>query len=154
MTARRRAWVAVIRAVAVVFALFVAFATIVDPVVGPRNSDTLRYTKEVAAQTSIRAVPQAQAQYRSQCGRFAASLAELGSPASGAGLIGSDVAAGEKNGYKFSMTGNAGGYQITAVPVTFGATGSRTFYSDQTTVIREGDGPEPAIVNSKDVDAK
>ena len=52
------------------------------------------------------------------------------------------------------MTGNAGGYQIVAVPITFGTTGSRTFYSDQTMAIRENDGPEPATVNSKEVGAK
>jgi hypothetical protein len=51
------------------------------------------------------------------------------------------------------MTGNGAEYQILAVPISFGVTGSRTFYSDQTMVIRENDGPAPATVNSKEVGA-
>jgi len=47
------------------------------------------------------------------------------------------------------MTGNQSGYAISAVPVAYGNTGSRTFYSDQTRVIRENDGPEPATAAVK-----
>ena len=110
--------------------------------------------------TTIRTIHTAQAQYNSQYGRFATSLAELGPPASGApsaaaaDLIPADLAGGERHGYRFTMTGNGVEYQILAVPISFGVTGSRTFYSDQTMVIRENDGPEPATVNSKEVGAK
>ncbi|HMD71410.1 MAG TPA: prepilin-type N-terminal cleavage/methylation domain-containing protein [Bryobacteraceae bacterium] len=140
--------------------IVIAIILIIMTFVGSKMVNALRYTKETAAQTSIRTIHQAQVQYSSQYNRFANSLTELGPPANGtssaaaADLIGSDLAAGEKNGYKFSMTANAGGYQITAVPVTFGTTGSRTFYSDQTMVVRENDGPEPATANSKEVGAK
>jgi hypothetical protein len=48
------------------------------------------------------------------------------------------------------LTGNGVEYQILAVPIALGTTGSRTFYADQTMVIRENDGPEPATVNSKE----
>jgi type IV pilus assembly protein PilA len=96
-----------------------------------------------------------QVQYSSQYGRFATSLKELGPPARGAAngasadLIDSSWAAGEKSGYKLTMTGNQSGYAITAVPLAYGNTGSRTFYSDQTMLIRENDGPEPATASSK-----
>jgi hypothetical protein len=37
------------------------------------------------------------------------------------------------------------------VPAVFGSTGSRTFFSDQSLVVRENYGQEPATVNSKEV---
>jgi hypothetical protein len=49
------------------------------------------------------------------------------------------------------MTGNLSGYQISAVPVAYGNTGRRIFYSDQTMAIRENDGPEPATARSKEI---
>ena len=140
--------------------IVIAIILIIMTFVGSKMVNALRYTKETAALSSIRTIHTAQVQYSSQYNRFANSLAELGPPASGtssaaaADVIGSDLALGEKNGYKFTMTANAGGYQIVAVPVTFGTTGSRTFYSDQTMVMRENGGPEPATVNSKEVGAR
>jgi type IV pilus assembly protein PilA len=35
--------------------------------------------------------------------------------------------------------------------VAFNSSGSRTFFSDQTLVIRENYGPEPATLNSKEL---
>ena len=41
---------------------------------------------------------------------------------------------------------------INANPIaTIGTSGSRTFFSDQSMVIRENYGPEPATVNSKEL---
>jgi type IV pilus assembly protein PilA len=61
------------------------------------------------------------------------------------------LSGGEKGGYKFTLTGNAGGYVITAVPVTFGTSGSRTFYSDQTMVIHQNFSAEPATISSPEM---
>ncbi|MCC6393158.1 MAG: pilin, type IV, partial [Bryobacterales bacterium] len=47
--------------------------------------------------------------------------------------------------------GGPGGYTISAVPVAFGNTGRRTFFSDQTLVIRENWGQEPANAQSKEI---
>ena len=157
MTARRAVWIAVICVIAAV-ALLAAFLIILT-FVGSRMQNASRFAKETAALASIRTIHTAQVQYYSQYGRFATSLAELGPPASGApsaaaaDLIPADLASGEKHGYKFTMTGNGIEYQILAIPISFGVTGSRTFYSDQTMVIRENDGPAPATVNSKEVGA-
>ncbi len=52
------------------------------------------------------------------------------------------------------MTAVGTGYQIVAVPVTFGETGSRTFFSDQTMVIHQNKGPDPATAASPELDAK
>lgn len=42
------------------------------------------------------------------------------------------------------MTSSQSGYIIQAVPEVFNTTGSRTFYSDQSMVLHEHYGPNPA----------
>ena len=108
-----------------------------------------RYAQETAALRNLQIVNTAQVQYNSQFGRFARSLSELGPLASN--LIPADLAAGERQGYKFTLLETPQGYSIQAVPVAFGATGSRTFYGDQSLILRENYGPEPATVSSKEV---
>ena len=96
-------------------------------------------------------------QYYSQYGRYAASLTELGPPTSGApgpaaaDLIDATLAGGTKSGHKFTMTGNTSGYVINVVPESYGNSGSRTFYSDQTMTIRQNYGQEPATINSPEM---
>jgi type IV pilus assembly protein PilA len=103
---------------------------------------------------SIKTINGVQYQYQSQFGKFATSLAELGPPQSGTAgpsasdLIPGDLAAGEKSGYKFTLSGTEAGYVIHATPSTFGTTGNRTFYSDQSGVIRQNFGQEPATESS------
>jgi hypothetical protein len=55
-----------------------------------------------------------------------------------------------KQGYKFTVGTIPGGYTINANPVVYGSDGTRTFYSDQTMVVRENYGPEPATPSSKE----
>ena len=106
---------------------------------------------------AIQTIHQAEVQYQSQFGRYANTLTEIGPPPSGpatpsaADLIGNDLSNGEKGGYKFTLIGNAGGYAITAVPVTYGTSGSRTFYSDQTMVIHQNFTSEPATASSPEM---
>jgi type IV pilus assembly protein PilA len=132
--------------------LLVAVGRLITP---PDN--IIRLHDEAAALAAILTIEGMQVEYNSQYGRFAASLRELGPPANGtanassADLIDSTLATGEESGYKFTMTGNKSCYAISAVPVAYGNTGSRTFYSDQTRAIRENDGAEPATARSKEV---
>jgi type IV pilus assembly protein PilA len=140
--------------------IVIAIILIIITIAVPKLSHAKMFAQETAAIQAIKTIHTGQVQYSSQYGRFAASLPELGPPTTGAtsaaaaDVIGSDLSAGEKQGYKFTMTSNAGGYQIIAVPVTYGVTGSRTFYSDQTMVIHENNGPEPATATSKELGAK
>jgi type IV pilus assembly protein PilA len=112
---------------------------------------------ELGTIKSIQTIHQAEIQYRSQFDRYAKTLRELGPPASvgtnasAADLIDRDLSRGEKGGYKFTLSGNASGYVITAVPVKFGSSGSRTFYSDQTMAIRQNFSAEPATANSPEM---
>ena len=137
--------------------IVIAIILIIITIALPKLNRARMYSQETAAIGAIRTLHTAQVQYTSQFGRFATSLAELDPPASGgpsaaaADLIGTDLSQGEKSGYKFTMTGNPSGYVIVAVPVAYNATGSRTFYSDQTMVIRENSGPEPATPQSKEI---
>jgi type II secretory pathway pseudopilin PulG len=116
----------------------------------PRLTRARMYTQEVAALAAIRTIHTAETEYYSQFSRYATSLAELGPPASGsanasaADMIGNDLANGKKQGYVFTVTGNQGGYVVSAVPAVFNTDGSRTFYSDQSMVVHEHYGPEPA----------
>jgi len=74
---------------------------------------------------------------------FAASIEVLGGnggDAQQAGLIDSELAEGVKSGYKFEYRGGSDSprtsYQITARPVHYGTTGKRSFFTDQSGVIR------------------
>ena len=125
---------------------------------GERNVYRSRmYAQETAALKALQTLNTAQVQYNSQFGRYARSLAELGPPASGvdnasaANLIPADLAAGERHGHKFTLTGTPQGYSIQGAPTVFGSTGSRTFYTDQSLILRENYGPQPATASSKEV---
>ena len=107
------------------------------------------YAQETAALKNLQTLNTAQVQYDSQFGRFARSLTELGPSASN--LVPANLAGGEKQGYKFTLMPTPEGYSIQAVPTVFGTTGSRTFYTDQSLVVRENYGQDPATVNSKEV---
>src|SRR5215471_9500675 len=137
--------------------IVIAIILIIITIALPRLSRARMYSQETAAIAAIRTIHTAQVQYYSQFGKYAASLAELGPPTSGAAgpaaadLIGNDLSNGIKSGYKFTVTGNQGGYIVTAVPETYNVTGSRTFYSDQSMTVRQNYGQEPATATSAEM---
>ena len=137
--------------------IVVAIIMIIIGIAAPKYKQALTLSQQTAAIAAIRTLHTAQTQYYSQYGRYATSLTELGPPTSGAAspagadLIEGALASGTKSGHKFIMTGNASGYVINVVPESFGNSGSRTFYSDQTMVIRQNYGQEPATVNSPEM---
>ncbi|HUI54745.1 MAG TPA: prepilin-type N-terminal cleavage/methylation domain-containing protein [Bryobacteraceae bacterium] len=137
--------------------IVIAIILIILTVALPKLSHARMYAQEMAAVAAVKAIHTGQVQYYSQYGRYATSLAELGPPASGtpnasaADILGNDLTNGEKQGYKFTVTGSPGGYIVTAMPDTYGSTGSRTFYSDQSMVIHENYGPEAATPQSPEM---
>jgi type IV pilus assembly protein PilA len=137
--------------------IVITIILIIITIAVPKYQKTQIFMRETAAIKAIQTIHQMEVQYQSQYGRYATSLTELGPPASGApspaaaDLIGSDLSNGTKQGYKFTLAGTQGGYIINANPVAYGSDGTRTFYSDQTMVIRENYGPEPATANSKEL---
>ncbi len=137
--------------------IVVAIVLIIAAIAIPRIDKARMQTQETAAVRQIQTIHTAQAQYYSQFGKYAAKLEELGPPTSGqegpagAGLLPGDLAKGKKTGYLFSLVGGPGGYTVNANPETFNGTGRRTFFSDQTMIIRENWGQEPATVNSAEI---
>src|ERR1035441_6639409 len=126
--------------------IVIAIILIIITIALPRLSRARMFSRETAAIGAIRTLHTMQVQYYSQYGRYAASLTEMGPPTSGApgpaaaDLIDGTLAGDTKSGHKFTMTGNASGYVINVVPESYGNSGSRTFYSDQTMTIRQNYG--------------
>jgi type IV pilus assembly protein PilA len=138
--------------------IVIAIILIIITMAVPQYNKVQMYTRETAAIKAVQTVRDMQVQYQSQYGRFAKSLTELGPPPGGgastpasAGLIQTDLALGEKGGYKFAVTGDGSGYAVTATPITYGTSGSRSFYMDQNMVMKEHYGPEPATPNDKEL---
>lgn len=137
--------------------IVIAIIMIIVTVAASQYSKALMYTHETAAIGALKTVYAMQTQYNSQFGKYAQSLTELGPPASGAdgpaaaGLIDKDLAEGKKSGYLFTLQGSPTGFTILAVPERYGDTGRRTFYSDQSNVIRQNWTQEPANANSPEL---
>jgi prepilin-type N-terminal cleavage/methylation domain-containing protein len=138
--------------------IVIAIILIIAAIAAPKLDKARQHAQEMSAIRQIGTIHTAQTQYYSQFGRYATALAELGPPSSGAqhgpgaaDLIPGDLALGTKSGYKFEMAGCPQGYKINVNPVTYNSTGRRTFFSDQSLVIRENWGQEPANEQSPEI---
>ena len=102
---------------------------------------------EGSALKTLRMVSSAESTYQSVFQKFG-TLEELASE----GLIDPSLADGEKSGYKFTLVitkneDNLEGFQLVAVPMTYKSSGRRSFFVDETLVIRAADnqgGPSTA----------
>ena len=139
--------------------IVIAIILIIVTVAVPKLNNARRFASETAALQAVKTIHRAEAQYFSQYGKYANSLTELGPPTSGtaganaADLIHEDLASGTKGGYKFALAATPTGYTINAQPVSFGSTGSKTYYSDQSMSVRVNNGQEPAGPSSPEVGA-
>src|SRR5690242_19838637 len=125
------------------------------------TADRMNRSRMVAEETaviqSIRTIHTAQVQYFSQYGAYAKSLAQLGPATNGppgaqaADLIPADLAGGVKRGYKFSLEAAGQKYSIQARPVTYGQTGNRSFYSDESMILRQNTEDAPATAQSPEL---
>jgi prepilin-type N-terminal cleavage/methylation domain-containing protein len=137
--------------------IVVAIILIIAAIAVPKMNNQIMSAHEMAAIRQINTIHSMQVQYLSQYGRFAQNLTELGPPASGAAspasadLIPKDLADGKKTGYTFTLAGTPTGYAITAVPDTFGSSGRRTFFSDQSMVVHNNWTAEPATATSPEI---
>jgi type IV pilus assembly protein PilA len=140
--------------------IVIAIILVIAAIAAPNLNRARMHAQEMAAIRQIGTIHTAQQQYFSQFGRFAQSLKELGPGQGGSGgasgpsaadLIPGDLAEGTKTGFKFTLSPGKDGYVVTAVPVAFNTTGRRTFYSDQSLVIRENWTAEPATAQSSEI---
>jgi prepilin-type N-terminal cleavage/methylation domain-containing protein len=108
---------------------------------------------ETAAVEALKTLNTSAVMYSNSYGGFPHSISDMGSggtamPSSAAAdLIDPVLATGIKSGYKFTFTpvlidpsGNVVSYAITAVPVTPGTTGQRSFFTDPSGTVRANTG--------------
>jgi type IV pilus assembly protein PilA len=132
----------------------IAIILVILAVAVPRIKEARLNAVETMVVREVQTIGQAQTQYQSQFNKFAASLAELGPPASGtagpqaANLIPASLASGEKDGYLFGVVLTPVGYSVNANPEVFGGTGRRTFYLDQDGIVHQNWSGEPASIGS------
>jgi prepilin-type N-terminal cleavage/methylation domain-containing protein len=137
--------------------IVIAIILILAMIAVPKVNKQLMSARETAAIQEIKTIHQAETQYYSTFGKYADSLVALGPPASGAAgpaaadLIPKGLADGKIGGYIFTVANSPTGYAVNANPETYGTSGSRTFFSDQTLVIRNNYSQEPASVNSPEL---
>jgi type IV pilus assembly protein PilA len=134
----------------IVIAIILIIAAIALP-----NLKTARMNAlEMAAIRHMTTINTAQTQYYSTYGKYATTLQALGPPQGeaegpdGAGMIPEDLASGEKGGYRFTLQATDHQFTLNADPVSFGSTGRRTFFCDESLTVRNNFGAEPADKNS------
>ncbi len=113
-----------------------------------RFSKQAASANEIGAVANMKSISTAEVSYNLDHGQFASSLEELRSS------LPADLISGQKNGYRFQLKGSKTSFSVEAAPTTFGSTGNRTFYTDETMVIREHEGPEPATADSPDIEKR
>ena len=93
-----------------------------------------QFPNEASAISGIRDIVTSQITYSDTMGRYAPDLATLWS----LGVIDSVLASGTKDGYTFRTTRGRDGstFTVTGTPLSRGKTGNRSFYADETGVIR------------------
>jgi Tfp pilus assembly protein PilE len=91
---------------------------------------------EAPAVREMQLAVRAQAKHRTQFGKYAASLGELGLPSS------------ETDSYQFALVGTRTGYALLASPRIYMLDGRRTFYVNQDGVVHQSIGERPASADS------
>ena len=128
--------------------IVVAIILIIAAIAIPNLLRSKMAANEASAVATMRTLNTSAVAYSTTYGQYPGNLASLG-PVSGGGtpssttadLIDSVLAAGVKSGYTITYTGTVasgviGSYTITALAVTQGVSGQRSFFTDQSGVIR------------------
>jgi type IV pilus assembly protein PilA len=137
--------------------IVIAIILIILTIAVPKLSTAQMNAREMAVVREIQTVNTAQAQYMSQFGKFATTMAELGPPNSGgpgpsaADLIPGSLSSGDKDGYTFILAATPQGYSLNVNPKVYNSTGRRTFFSDQNMIIRQNWSAEPANASSPEL---
>ncbi len=134
--------------------LLVAIPAIIAAIAIPNLLKSQQAARETAALTDVLTIDKAQVLYFTTKGRGKfTDLSTLGAQ----GLIDSTLASGQKNDYIFSSEeviaeGCPPMFDVTAKPIKIGTfgTGNRSFYSNETMLVYEVAGGDPASANYKD----
>src|SRR5580704_15960968 len=134
--------------------IVIAIILIILAIAVPKLGSARMNANEMAVIRELQTINTMQTQYMSQFGRFATTLNELGPPTSGgpgpqaADLIPGSLAAGDKDGYIFTLAATPQGYTLNVNPKAYNSTGRRTFYADQSMIIHQNWSAEPANASS------
>lgn len=136
--------------------IVIAIILIILSIALPQMGKSRMHAQEMAAIATIKTIDSMEMQYYTEFGHYATTLTQLGPPSSSgaqegpdaANLIPGNLASGSTGGYNYTVAQTATGYSISAVPKAFGGTGRRTFYSDESGVVRENRTQDPATANS------
>jgi type IV pilus assembly protein PilA len=141
--------------------IVVAIILIIAAIAIPNLIRSKLAANEASAVASIRTITTAETTYSTTFPHigYTCTMGELGPPASGgpitsssAGILDAVLASGVKAGYTFSISNCTGvpasTYNSVAVPLTVGASGTRSFCSDVSGIIRQGDDGTAATCQS------
>jgi len=114
--------------------IVVAVIGIIAAIAVPNLVKSKAVANEGAAISAVRAVVTAQMTYavKGGSGSFAADLTEL----QAANLIDSVLGSGTLEAYSLSVSGNSAGFAVNARPLVYGNSGTRSFDSDESAVLR------------------
>lgn len=114
--------------------IVVAIIGIIAAIAVPNLLQSKAAANEASAISSVRNIVTSHITYSATTGSgsYAAGLTQLASSS----LIDSVLAGGTKDGYTFTSSGGSTQFNIVARPVTYGSSGTRGFYSDESGVIR------------------
>ena len=154
MTRGRESGLTTVQIILIVAGVGLAGVGMVAAIAIPSLIRSQQAAREASAFQDVRTISYAQATYQSTrgAGRFG-DLQALGRE----GLIGSELASGDKGEYIFSCTpidvkGLSPMFDVTAKPSSTGkfGTGNLSYYSNETSVIYESDGGEPPSATPQD----
>lgn len=100
----------------------------------PEQSVMVTAANETAAMARLRALAAAEASYQFDSGGEYGTLDQLIQK-----RYVNNPSSGKLTGYRFEVQVKPGGFQVTAVPQKFGITGKRSFYVDETNIVRAAD---------------
>jgi type IV pilus assembly protein PilA len=103
--------------------------------------------RETAAIQHVQTLLKAQTQYYAVYRRYAPQIAELGTE----GLIPEHLAAGSLGGYVFELEAQETTFRVQARPNPFETSGKRSFFTDETLVVRQTKENRPAARNDPPV---
>jgi type IV pilus assembly protein PilA len=137
--------------------IVIAIILVIMAIAVPNYNKYQMAGRETAVIKELEVIYGAQTLYYSSYGKYAANLSDLGPPTGGAegpqgaNMIPKTLADGAHNGYRYTMAGSGATFSVTAVPETFGSSGRRSFFMDQTKTIHFSATAEPANLNSPEM---
>ncbi|HEX6719725.1 MAG TPA: DUF4190 domain-containing protein [Pyrinomonadaceae bacterium] len=110
------------------------FIGVIGAIAIPNLLASRRAANEASAIHSMRQIASAETDYYLNLHKYA-TLEELVSE----NLIEPQLASGTKHGYNFTLEVTNDGFVVTGVPMTYDGTGTRSFYVDESEIVRAAD---------------